>query len=221
MKRSMTSSGECAMTTSSESASIAAGALAAVILSGMLVAGCGKSEERTAAAAKKAEAAAAAKVTQAADEAAAAESRKYEHMANAVVTSKSTAAVDLKYDVLVKPEVGQTFDVELDFLARLPADSLEVELGDMPGLTIVGERSLKFTGVGTHEPQKARVQVRADAAGLYYLRVVAKMITQVQTESRAFSVPVVVGTAPAAAQKPAPQQDSTGQAIEPMPAQEG
>jgi hypothetical protein len=207
-------------TLSSAAARVAARSLAAIALAGLLAAGCGKSEEKTAAAAKKAEAASAAKVVQAADEAAAAEAKKYEHMANAVVTSKSAAAVDLKYDVLAKPEVGQTFDVELNFLARLPADSLEVEIGDMPGLTIVGERTLKFAKVGTHEPQKATVQVRADAAGLYYLSVIAKMITQVQTESRAFSVPVVVGTMPAAAQKPAPQQDSTGQAVEPMPAKE-
>jgi len=191
-----------------------------VALAGLLLVGCGKSAEDKPAPAKTKETTAAAKVAQAADAAAAVEARKYEHMANAVVTSKSAAAVDLKYDVLAKPEVGQTFDVELNFLARLPADTLEVEVGDMPGLTIVGERTLKFTKVGTSEPQKATVQVRADAAGLYYLSVIAKMITQVQTEARAFSVPIVVGTLPAAAEKPAPQKDSTGQAVEPMPAKE-
>jgi len=36
-----------------------------------------------------------------------------ERMANAVVTSKTAAAVDLKYDMQSKPDVGQPFEIEL------------------------------------------------------------------------------------------------------------
>ena len=64
------------------------------------------------------------------------------------------------------------------------------------GLTILGERTYKFAKVATGDPHNARVQVRADAEGLYYLSVIAKMATQVQTEARAFSVPIVVGKVP-------------------------
>ena len=203
---------------------IAARPLVAIALAGLLAAGCGSSEDKAAPeVVKKAADPAAEKVAQAAADAAAAaesEAKNYEDMANAVVTSKSAAAVDLKYDVLAKPEVGQTFEVELAFLPRLSADALEVEVGDMPGLTITGERTHKFVKVATGEPHKARVQVRADAEGLYYLSVIAKMATQVQTEARAFSVPIVVGKVPAAAQKPAPPTDATGQPIESMPAKE-
>ena len=46
-------------------------------------------------------------------------------------------AVDLKYDVLAKPDVGQPFEIELAFLPRLAADSLEVEVTGIPGLTLV------------------------------------------------------------------------------------
>ena len=49
-----------------------------------------------------------------------------QRMANAVVTGKTAAAVDLKYDVLAKPAVGQPFEVELALLPRVAADSLEV-----------------------------------------------------------------------------------------------
>jgi hypothetical protein len=45
------------------------------------------------------------------------------------------------------------------------------------------------------------------------------MITQVQSDVRTFSVPVVVGEV-AAAEKTAPATDATGQAIESMPASE-
>jgi len=46
------------------------------------------------------------------------------------------------------------------------------------------------------------------------------MSSKVQTEARSFSVPVVVGTAPAAVQKPAPETDAAGQPTESMPAVE-
>ena len=49
--------------------------------------------------------------------------------------------------------------------------------------------------------------------------VVAKVVTKVQTESRAFAVPIVIGSAPAA-EKPEPAKDATGQAIQSMPAKE-
>ena len=63
--------------------------------------------------------------------------------------------------------------------------------------------------------------VKGDNAGLYYIGVLAKMSTQVQTESRAFAVPVVIGD-PAGGQKPAAAAvlDSQGQAVQPMKAEE-
>ena len=130
--------------------------------------------------------------------AAPAESPDDKRMANAVVTGKTTAPVDLKYDVLAKPNVGQPFEVELAFSPRLPADALEVEVTGIPGLTVVSGGATRFEGVLAGDRHVAKVLVQADAPGIYYANVVAKMITQVQTEARTFSVPVVVGAVPAA-----------------------
>ena len=73
--------------------SIAARPLVAIALAGLLAAGCGSSEDKAAPEVVKTAAdPAAAKVAQAAadaSDAAATEAEKYEHMANAVVTSKS------------------------------------------------------------------------------------------------------------------------------------
>jgi hypothetical protein len=103
-------------------------AVAATVLAGLLVTGCGDSAEEEAAAAKQVEKAAADTAARAVTDAQDAEAKKYAHMANAVVTSKSAAPVDLKYDLLAKPDVGQPFEIELTFQTRLPADSLEVEI---------------------------------------------------------------------------------------------
>jgi len=142
-------------------------------------------------------------------------------LATAVATGKTSAGVDLKYDVAAKPEPGQDFQIELVFLPRVAADALEVEVTPIPGLTIVSGATARFESVVAGGRHPAPVVVRADGPGLYYLGVSARMATQVQTEARTFSVPVVVGTV-AAAQKPeqTPAQDASGQAIESLPAEE-
>jgi len=140
-------------------------------------------------------------------------------MANAVVTGKTSAPVDLKYDVLAKPDVGKPFEIELALLPRLAADALEVEVTGIPGLTVVSGGATRFEGVAGGSRHVVKALVQADAPGIYYANVVVKMVTQVQTEARTFSVPVVVGAVPAA-QKVQSAKDASGAAIQSMPAEE-
>jgi hypothetical protein len=125
----------------------------------------------------------------------------------------------MQYDLLAKPELGQPFEVEMTFSARLPADKLEVEITEAPGLTIVGEKTAAFAPVEHGQSYVSKVLVQGDKPGLYYLGVIAKMSTKVQTEARAFAIPVVIGDPPSA-QKATPPKDATGQAVQSMPAQE-
>ena len=134
-------------------------------------------------------------------------------------TGKVGAPVDLKYDVLAKPDVGHPFEVELVFLPRLAADAMEIEVTGIPGLTVVSGGATRFEGVLAGERYVAKALVQADAPGIYYANVIAKTITQVQTEARTFSVPVVVGAVPAA-QKVQPTKDVSGEAIQSLPAVE-
>jgi hypothetical protein len=195
-------------------------ALAVMLAGGMLAAGCGSDETVGGQASAKRSDKAKKTSVAAAQVKPAVEDPQYAHMANAVVTGKTTAAVDLKYDVLTKPEPGRPFEIELALQPRVTADTLQVEITDMPGLAIVGERAAKFGPVAAGQTYTTRVLVQSDVAGLYYVSVIAQMITKVQSEARAFSVPVVVGAAPAATQKVAPQKDASGQAIQSMPATE-
>jgi len=142
-------------------------------------------------------------------------------LATAVATGKTSAGVDLKYEVTAKPDPGQDFQIELVFLPRVAADALEVEVTPIPGISIVSGATARFENVVAGERYPAPVVARADGQGLYYLGVSARMATQVQTEARTFSVPVVVGAgAPAQKPDPTPAQDATGQAIESLPAEE-
>jgi hypothetical protein len=193
-----------------------AGAGAVTLLAIALVTGCGAGKDEQAAAAKG-EKAKADKTAPAAPPANADE--KHARLAAAVVDSKTTAPVDMQYDLLAKPELGQPFEVEMTFSARLPADKLEVEITEAPGLTIVGEKTAAFAPIEGGQSYSSKVLVQGDNPGLYYIGVIAKMSTKVQTETRAFAIPVVIGDPPSA-QKADPPKDSTGQAVQSIPAQE-
>jgi hypothetical protein len=192
---------------------------ALALLAGLLVAGCGSKEQEQAAATPAPEAPAPAAPAPAA--ATPEEVAKDARMASAVADGKTTAPVDLRYDIATKPDVGQAFEVELELKPRVSADALDVEIGDSPGLTIVGERVARFANVGAGQGYSFKVLVSGASAGLYYISVIATVSSKVQTEVRAFTIPVVIGTpAPAAAQKPQAQVDASGQPIQSMPAKE-
>jgi len=189
---------------------------ATALLAVALVTACGGGNDEAAAVAK-AEKARASQPEVATPPASADE--KHARLASAVVDSKTTAPVDMKYDVLSKPALGQPFEVELTFDTSLPADRLETEITEAPGLTIVGEMSASFAPVEGGKSYSRKVLVTGDNPGLFYIGVVARMSTKVQTETRAFAIPVVIGDPPSA-QKATPAKDASGQAVQSIPAQE-
>ena len=128
--------------------------------------------------------------------------------ANAVTTTEAGAELDLQYEVAPRPESGQPFTIELMFVPRLAADSIEAQLSATPGLRITSPVNVRFEGVHAGERYTSQVLAVGDTPGLYYVGVVARMATKVQTDARTFSVPVVVGT-PAAADKPAAQSGAS------------
>jgi len=190
-----------------------------VIVAGLALTACGKKSEEQAADAAKGAAPAAPAAEPAVAPVKPGVEEELKHYATAVESGKSSAPVDLKYDVTAKPEVGQPFEVELAFVPRIQADTIEAEITGMQDLVIVGDGNIRFDAVEAGEAYRAKLSVRADAPGLYYLGVSARVITPVQTEARAFSVPLVVGQVEAA-EKPAPEVDATGQPVQSMPAAE-
>ena len=140
--------------------------------------------------------------------------------ANAVTTSAGGAAVDLQYEVTPRPEQGQPFTIQLAFVPQTPADSIEAQLSGTPGLRITSAETVRFADVLPGERYTTDVLVIGDKPGLYYVGVVAKMATQVQTDARTFSVPIVVGT-PSDATAAESTPDASGQEKVTQPAQEG
>jgi hypothetical protein len=146
-------------------------------------------------------------------------------LANAVATSKGGAAVDLLYDIALRPMAAQPVEVELVFEPRSAADALEVEVSAVPGLTIVSPVQARFAPVASGEQHSTRILVVADTDGLYYINVIARMVNKVQTEARTFSVPLVVGNAsagaPAGETIPGAGAAAAGETVKSLPAEDG
>jgi hypothetical protein len=140
-------------------------------------------------------------------------------MASAVATSKTAAAVDLKYDLPTKPAVGQPFDLTLSFEPRLAAETLDVEITEASGLAVSGDLPSHFAPVEAGQSYRSRLVVQGNAPGMYYVSLLAKMGTKVQSDARTFSIPIVIGEPPPA-QKPTPKVDASGQKVQSMPAKE-
>lgn len=171
-------------------------ALALAVLASLAVA-CGGGEEKAAKEAAAAASAAKKAKGKAGDGAGAA--AVDDGLANAVAVGKAAAAVDLRYGLSAKPTIGQPFEVELTFIPRVPADTLEVEASGMPGLVVAGGATAKFgPPVIAGERYSTKVLVQVTENGLFYVSVTAKLASKVQTDARTFSVPVVVGPMPAA-----------------------
>ena len=189
-------------------------AFALTALASLAVA-CGGGDEKSAADKAAAPTDAAGKASQQAA-AAAAKAAADDGLANAVAVGKTAAAVDLKYNIAARPALGQPFEVELVLLPRVAADTLEVQATGMPGLVVAGGAEAKFDQVVAGEKYAAKVLLQVAEPGLYYVGVTAKLVNKVQTDSRTFSVPVVVGQLPAV-EKPAPAAtgaNSGGEAVE-------
>lgn len=140
-------------------------------------------------------------------------------MARAVGTGKPGAAADLRYDFSSKPVVGTPMELQLAVIPNAGVDSMEVTVIGMDGVTLSGSLSTNFAQVESSKPYLHNVSVLPDRSGVFYLSVVVSTQIGNSNLSRTYSIPFVVGNVPAQ-QKPAPQTDASGEAVQPAKAQE-
>jgi hypothetical protein len=110
--------------------------------------------------------------------------------------------------------------IELAVLPQHDADNATLELNASEGLsTDAGPAPLELSAVAAGQVYKRTVHVTADSDGMYYLGVVAILKQGEAQQSRAFSIPIIVGN-PVAVAKASLPKDSKGQAIKAMRAVE-
>jgi hypothetical protein len=140
-------------------------------------------------------------------------------MARAVGNGKPGAAVEIRYEFSGKPTAGTPNELQIAFIPHAGVDSMEIVINGMDGVTLSGVQTVSFAEVEPQKPYVHTLSVLPDRNGVFYLSVVVTTQIGNQNLSRTFSVPFVVGNVPAQ-QKPAPQTDASGEAVQPAKANE-
>ena len=140
-------------------------------------------------------------------------------MARAVGNGKPGAAVEIRYEFSGKPTIGSPSELQIAFIPHAGVDSMEIVINGMDGVTLSGAQIANFADVEPQKPYVHTVSVLPDRNGVFYLSVVVTTQIGNQNLSRVFSVPFVVGNVPAQ-EKPAPQTDASGEAVQPAKARE-
>jgi hypothetical protein len=141
-------------------------------------------------------------------------------MARAVGDGKPGAAVDIRYEIAKKPEIGVPTEVKVAFIPSAGVETLDATMTGMEGITIAGDLKAHFENVESGKPYEHTFSLLPDREGVYYVTVAVKTTIGGSSIGRTFSIPLVVGTRQAQQQKPAPTKDASGQAIQPMKAEE-
>ena len=140
-------------------------------------------------------------------------------MARAVGNGKPGAAVEIRYEFSGKPTIGSPSELQIAFIPHAGVDSMEIVINGMDGVTLSGTQIANFADVEPQKPYVHTLSVLPDRNGVFYLSVVVTTQIGNQNLSRTFSVPFVVGNVPAQ-EKPAPQTDASGEAVQPAKAKE-
>jgi len=142
-------------------------------------------------------------------------------MARAVGNGKPGAAVDLRYDLLQRPEAGKPLQLQVALVPGPGVDGMEVTFSGMDGISLSGELTASFAGVKSGEAYKHTLSVLPDRNGVFY--VTASINAQVggAMAGRTYSIPFVVGADTPVQKKAAvAATDATGQPVEVMKAEE-
>jgi len=131
-------------------------------------------------------------------------------MAHAVVSGKAGASVDLKYDVLNKPEPGKPVEIDLAVIPGAVLDAMTLNVSAMPGLTIASNAEGSFGKLAIGEVARHKFSVVADRADVIYLTVTATTYAVGVTATRSFVIPLIVAV-PVPAALPTPAASGSAQ----------
>jgi hypothetical protein len=118
-------------------------------------------------------------------------------MVEAASLGKSQVPVELKFDVLQRPAVGHALEVALALLPQIAASPATLQLTGSDGLTLAaGSGTLEIPSVETAAVYRRTVKLTPSAEGMQFLDVTVTLKHDEMSESREFSVPLIVAANP-------------------------
>ncbi len=126
------------------------------------------------------------------------------------VGGKTGAAVELRYEIAAKPQVGAPTEMQLALIPSSTVDSMKLTIRGMEGLTLAGSLSAGFEVVEPGKPYLHSFSMLPEHPGVYYISVVIDTRIGPSSVARTFSIPFAVDN-PAAEQPANPAREKNGQ----------
>jgi hypothetical protein len=117
-------------------------------------------------------------------------------MVQAVTQGKSQVPVTFKFDLLQRPTVGQALEIDIAMLPQITADQASVQVSASDGLNVAPDsRQVDFAAVDAAQVYRHKISVTPTAAGVYFVEFAVTLAHDAISESRSFSVPIIVEAA--------------------------
>jgi len=114
-------------------------------------------------------------------------------MVSAVSLGKSALPVGLKFDLAARPRVGQPLAINLVVLPQIPADSGSIAVTSADGFEpLAADAAADLEAIAPDEAYRRSIQVTPARAGVLLLTLGVSLKHDEITETRQFSVPVLV-----------------------------
>jgi hypothetical protein len=114
-------------------------------------------------------------------------------MVEAAAQGRTQGPVDLKFELVQRPKVGQPLEVNLALLPQIDADPATIEVVGADGLAYApGSDQFEIPMVVAGEVYRHTLKFTPAADGLLLLGVTILLKHDEITDSRAFSIPIIV-----------------------------
>jgi hypothetical protein len=114
-------------------------------------------------------------------------------MVEAASQGKSVLPVQLKFDLAQRPTLGQALAVNLAVMPQIDASPAGIQVTGGDGLTIApGANAIDLPAVEAGRVYRQSVTVTPASDGVLLLSVLVSLKHDEMTESRAFSIPLIV-----------------------------
>ena len=124
-------------------------------------------------------------------------------MVEAVTLENSSVPVAVKFDLPQRPVVGRQIDVTIAVMPQAAAESAVVRARDSPGLQVGAAGPIDIVGLDPDSVYRFTVPVTASAEGVQVLELDVALKIDDATETRIFSLPLVVAGGGGASDRPA------------------
>jgi hypothetical protein len=113
-------------------------------------------------------------------------------MVQAAAQGKSQVPVELKYDIMQRPKVGQSLDINLALIAQVAATSASIQVSGADDVSVAPDaKQFDIPSEEAGEVYRETVKVTPNAEGVVLLGVTVVLKHDEVVDQRVFSIPII------------------------------